>query len=193
MNNTQKIALKDLIIDESIYDSSRLSDDAIKRYQEMYANGKTKTICVQAKTNKIIDGVHRYHAATKEKIESLYAQVYDVVDSELRALTYQFNRKHGIPYSTIQRNQLITNLYLKDGKSPLQIASVVELSERRVQQILESEGISISSISSADKRRKLDDETIIAILKLLIAEESQEEVASNFEISQQRVSQVSRD
>jgi len=53
VSDVPKIAAKGLIIERSIYERSNLNDDAIERHCEMYANGKTKTITIQAVANKI--------------------------------------------------------------------------------------------------------------------------------------------
>lgn len=190
MNNTQKIALKDLVYDKSIHGRFNLNNDAIERYAERYANGEAKTIKIQANTNKIIDGVHRYHAAIKAGIKELYAKTYDVPDSDLRALVHKFNRDHGIPYSIPERNNRIIRLCLEDGKTDLQIASIIGLSERRVGQILSTEIASDSDKEIADKRRKLSPENIIAISKLLIAGEIQEKVSDKFNVAQNTISKL---
>jgi len=65
-----------------------LSDDAIERYVEMYKNGRSKTFKIQKGTDRIIDGIHRYHAAKKAGVDYIYADVLDVPNSDLQALAY---------------------------------------------------------------------------------------------------------
>lgn len=117
----------------------------------------------------------------------------------MRVEAYKYNQKHGVQYSKKERNAIIVNLYNKDSKTQQEIADVFGLSQPAITKILGIEE-NINNIKSnnsnkstktdknskADKRRVLtkDEERTVAFLA--IKGEKQEDLAVNFEITQQR-------
>lgn len=169
---------KDLII------RSSLNEDAVQRYMDLYQSGKEKAIKVQAKTNIIIDGIHRYHAAKRLDLEKVLVDVVDVDDRALRALAYKYNRSHGVPLSKAERDKLIVKLYYQDGKTQQQIADLMGLTHQAISEIIGN-----AKICNADKRRKLTDEDWVTIAKLILASETQETIAESFHVAQSTISE----
>jgi len=133
-----QVKLDNLVIDESFHERVELNPDALQRYAELYAkrNGKGPALKVQKGTRKIIDGLHRYHAAKEVGIEKLYIEYVDVPDKDLRAKAYEFNKAHGIPYSTAERNEVIWKLRRVDGWTETDIGKLTNLTQPRVSQIV---------------------------------------------------------
>src|SRR5207249_7012445 len=106
------------VVDSPLLVREHLDEDAIGRYQErLRITGRVPPLKVQKKTYRVIDGVHRREAALREGAAKLGCEVYDVPDSELRAIAYFSNREHGVPISTSDRNKAILDFYTKDGKT----------------------------------------------------------------------------
>lgn len=180
----KKVPVNKLVTDPSLIIRQGLNQDAVLRYRELLREKKKcPALKVQAKTLKVIDGYHRLNAAKAEDIKELGCELWDVPDSELRALAYRFNAKHGVPLSIEERNKIISDLYTKDGKTQIQIAGIVSLSEGRVSQILETLGVKDTNIELSRERQ-------VAIVKLLVKRERQAGIAKTFEVTQGYVSQV---
>lgn len=175
--------MDELVTDNSFMIRQTLDPEAIKRYQELLRDneGKCPALKIQKETLRIIDGWHRLQAAKHENIEKIGCEIWDVPDSELRALAYKFNRKHGVPIPSIERNKTIVDLYIKDGKTQEQIAEIVNLSQQRVSMILES-----TNTSNA----KLSRENQIAIIRLILEGKVQKEIAKTFDVTDGYISQI---
>lgn len=174
---------KDLLI------RSDLSEDAVQRYMDLYQSEKEKAIKVQAKTNVIIDGLHRYEAAKRLGLEKVLVEPLDTDDRDLRTLAYKYNRVHGVPLSREERNRLISVLYLEDGKTQRQIAELMWLSESAIRKILGTV-LSADVNNSGDERRELARDDYPVIARLFLGGEKQAEIAEKFQVSQGRISQV---
>src|SRR5207249_2395491 len=159
------------------------------RYQErLRITGRVPALKVQKKTYRVIDGVHRREAALREGAAKLGCEVYDVPDSELRAIAYFSNREHGVPISTSDRNKAILDFYTKDGKTEEQISQLTGLTKQRVAQILSASKAAL--LSDSDKRRKLSSAEETSIIRLLLKKESQRDIANRFGIAQNTVSNI---
>uniref|UniRef100_A0A6M3M3Z8 Putative methyltransferase n=1 Tax=viral metagenome TaxID=1070528 RepID=A0A6M3M3Z8_9ZZZZ len=186
-----KVKISDLKIEETLFIRSGYNEDAIQRYMELYnSTGKFKAIKVQAGTLVVIDGWHRIEAAKRLKVETIQADKIEVKDSDLRAKAYEYNKAHGVPLSREERNQLIGRLSLEDGKTPVQLAKLMGLSERWIREIISIGITSETNNSVPDQRRELTDEDIPIIARLLLGGETQEQVAETFGVTQPRISQV---
>jgi DNA modification methylase len=181
----EKVPVEDLVTDLSFTLRQGLNQDALLRYRELLREkGSCPALKVQKGTMRVIDGWHRLAAAKAENIKELGCEILDVPDSELRALAYSLNAKHGVPLSIEERNKAIVDLYTKDGKTQEQIAKIVGLSQRRVGQILEIEAPSNTNIFELSRERQT------AIIRLILKGEKQEDIAKKFDCTQGYVSQV---
>ena len=190
----ESIPIKELVIDDSFFIRFRLNNDAINRYRDKFRKtGTCPPLKVQAGSHRIIDGIHRREAGLKEGIEALTCELLEVPDSDLRALTYQFNKDHGVPVTESERNRLIVDLATKDQKTEEQIATIIGLTRQRVNQILAllaTQATSKTNKPKSRRRRKLTSAKHYAITRRVLAGETQVSIAKAEKISQQRVSQV---
>lgn len=79
-----------------------------------------------------------------------------------------------------QGKEIIGNLYHKDGKTPLQISSIVGLSQQAVSKILGIQSSGNTDTTSAGRPKKIDPKDYPAILRLLMGGEKQEVVSDKF-------------
>ncbi len=180
----KKVPVNKLVTDPALMIRQGLNQDAVLRYRELLRETeKCPALKVQAKTLKVIDGYHRLNAAKAEGIKKLGCDLLDVPDSELRALAYRFNAKHGVPLTIEERNKTIADLNTKDGKTPAQIAKIIGLTRRRIDQILQLEIISESNIELSRERQ-------VAIVRLILNDEKQTDIAEKFDVTQSYVSQT---
>ncbi|MFQ6116298.1 MAG: hypothetical protein ACE5NG_19750, partial [bacterium] len=204
-----KVKIADLVVDKSFHERFTLNDDAINRYIEMYQQGKHKAIKIQKSTNKIIDGIHRYEAAKKAGVTETFAVILDVPDTALRMLAYQGNKGHGVPFSKAERDKLIENLYLQDGKTQQQIVDIVGLDQSFISRILSgicemhnTDNTDVDCVSenedtdnkttkkkSGDKRRKLSKSDIPNIIRLHLGGEIQENIAKTYNVGQSTIAE----
>ena len=187
----KKVKVDSLKVDD-IFVIRPLNEDAIQRYMELYQSGNEKAIIAQAKTQRVIDGFHRLAAAKRLKLDKVSVEFVDVEDHDIRALAYKYNKAHGVPISREERDKLIIDLRMKDGKTQTQIADIVGLSRQAISKIISNATSSNADkgVDKVDKRRKLTDEDRIAISRLLLGGEGQKEVAKEFRVSQSQISEV---
>lgn len=180
----RKIRVDKLVADELFMIRRGLDQDAILRYRELLReNGSCPALKVQKGSLRVIDGWHRLRAAKEEGVKEIGCEILDVPDSELRTLSYQFNRKHGVPISLEERNRTIEALHVKDGKTQEQIADIIGLSQPRISRILEN-------ITSNNAKLSLAYEKQIAVVRLILRGEKQTEVAKKFEVTDGYISQI---
>jgi hypothetical protein len=175
-----RVKISDLKVDKNLFIRSGLSEDAVQRYMELYQSGREKALKIQKGTNIVVDGWHRLEAARRLDLKDVLVEVVDVEDRELRALAYKCNRAHGVPLSREERNKLIVDLYYKDNKTPVQIEKLVGLSERWIREIIRA-GSTSETNKTVDK---------LAVARLILGGEKQEDVAEKFGVSQGRISQI---
>lgn len=92
--------------------------------------------------------------------------------------------------SIIERNKTIEEMYIKDGKTQQLIADLVGLDQSVISRIIDNMQTHNTDNSDTDQRRELNDEDIPVIARLLLGEETQEQVAEIVNLSRQRVSQI---
>ena len=180
-----KVDVETLRIDQNFSFRSRLDQDQVARYMDLYRSGKEKAIKVQKGRNVVIDGFHRVEACKRLGIKKILAKYIDVEDNDLLIESWISNMKHGVPPSREERDRFIVRSVTEFGKTPQQIADLVGIGSRRIYQIIGSE-----KISNPDNRKKLTEADRIAIAKLLIEEETQDSVARIFGVSQSTISEA---
>lgn len=181
------VKLSDLKKDEN-YRIRSLNEDAIKRYMDLFNDGKEKAILIQKGTNLIVDGYHRVEACRRLGKEKIKAKNIDIQDKEIRARSFEINNGHGVPLSLDERNQLIKKLYTEDGKTQNQIAKITGLSQQRIDQILAL--LVTSNANNEDKRTKIEEKDYPTIARLILGGETQQQIADRFNVDQSRISQI---
>ena len=183
MTRVRRVSIKDLRICKTFSFRSKLDEDQIARYMDMYLAGKEKAIKVQAGTNVVIDGFHRIEACKRLGLKKILVEYVDVKDDDLLIESWISNMKHGVPPTREERDNFIIRAIKEFGKTPQQIAEIVGLSVRRIYQIIQSEKIS-------NVNKGVTEEDKLAIAKLMIRGETQENAAKVFGVSQATISRV---
>ncbi|MHA1711539.1 MAG: hypothetical protein ACTSUS_05695, partial [Candidatus Freyarchaeota archaeon] len=178
-----RVAVSDLKVREDLFIRFRLDEDAVQRYMELYQSGWEKAIRVQAGTNVVIDGFHRIEACKRLGLKKILVEYVDVKDDDLLIESWISNMKHGVPPTREERDNFIIRAIKEFGKTPQQIAEIVGLSVRRIYQIIQSEKIS-------NVNKGVTEEDKLAIAKLMIRGETQENAAKVFGVSQATISRI---
>jgi len=166
-----------------------LNEDAINRYVDLFKAGKQKSIKIQKGTNLIVDGYHRVEAAKRLGLEKIKANVIDIPDNEIRSQAFKANKNHGVPLTREERDELIVKLYHKDGKTPQQIADIIELTDRWIREILSQAEVVPKSDNGVFKENQAKkDLHLPTVARLIINGEKQENIASKFGVSQSTIS-----
>ena len=116
------------------------------------AEGWCKAILIQKGTLKLIDGAHRLEATQRLGKDKISVTEIDIRDSDLRAEAYNANKKHGVPYTKEERNNIIVRLNTEDGKTQEEIAGLFGIHRTRVQQII---SMLETNNTNTDKRREI--------------------------------------
>ena len=95
----------------------------------------------------------------------------DVSKEDLLALAYRFNRDHGVPLSSAERDRIIVKLRV--GRTQEEVAKVIGMSQQRISEILTSIGADELNI-----RTKLDPDEQRGLIKLLLKGQKQEAIAT---------------
>lgn len=184
-----RVKLDSLVVDVSFHERSEINPDAVDRYKSLYIQreGKGPSLKVQEGTMKIVDGIHRYHAAREAGIEEVYVKYVDVADKDLRAKAYEFNKTHGIPYSTTERNEVIWKLRREDGWTLNEIGNLVNLDFSTVSGIIITlDGQRGYNPEEAATKK----ETHPVIVRRLLAGETQQTVADDYKVTQPRIATI---
>ncbi len=191
---TKKVPLKKLIADRTFQPRFGTDADAIERYVEMYQAGHQKALKVQAGTLRIVDGFHRHEAARRAGVDAVIVEELDVPDHQLRQTAYSLNAAHGVPLSRAERNQLICDLYSRDGMTQAQVADLVGLARNTITEIIGSVGNRPSDNGgnngkNGDKRKTIADKDWPAIVRQALAGEKQTVIAKARGVSQSTIAE----
>lgn len=131
-----KIALNKIVVDESIYPRSSVSDLNVNRIVSALKTGVAMPpLIVEAGTYRLVDGRHRYEAYVKEEIataecdEKVYASEADLFADAVRA-----NIGHGAPLDQFTVRNAIIRL-TEYGYQRDQISEVVRLPVDAIEKI----------------------------------------------------------
>lgn len=114
-----------------------LDDDTVERYAADMARGDAfPPIIVRAKGDRLVvlGGNHRYHAAKRSKT-AISAYVVDCTDEQALRISYEDNRRHGLPPSVLERCRQGAHLVAL-GYSVAAAARVVGLNQQRLQRAI---------------------------------------------------------
>jgi hypothetical protein len=130
------IDLKQIVVDETIYPRSAISDFNVNRLIAAMRTGvKLPPLIVEAKTNRLVDGWHRREVYLREKIDrcEVISKVY-ASEADLFADAVRCNISHGEPLDQYTVRNAIIRLtdygYRKD-----QISDVVRLPVDAIEKI----------------------------------------------------------
>lgn len=129
----QKIKIKDLQLDKSIWPRKDLDEEAVERYEDCI--DELPPIIVNEKSKKVIDGWHRIEAF-KRQGEDEIPFIFEACEDHLfLAKAYKLNSKHGLPVFNSKRDEIIHELHSR-GLTLKQISKEMDISFQRVSQIL---------------------------------------------------------
>jgi len=139
----------------------------------------------------VVDGWHRIEAAQRAGLAELPYEEISIADDDIKRTAYRLNRDHGVPISKEQRNTMIA----EDAErfTQAELAEFYGLTRQAIGYILgNTSNAKTSNTSKKDHREKIEAADIVATWRLR-PEATQEEIAAQFSISQQRVAQILAD
>lgn len=138
--------LTDIKLDAGIWPRDREDKETVDRYAEIFH--ELPPIAVQKGTGKLIDGWHRFYAASKLGLLEVEVEEAEVPDSLLYAEAVRRNLKHGLPLKRQEREKAILRLE-KDGFSLREIASTLGCHYASVSRILKAAKAETGSVAAA--------------------------------------------
>jgi len=129
----EKIKIKDLVLDKSIWPRKELDGEVVERYEDCI--NELPSIVVEKKSKKVIDGWHRIEAFKRQEKEEIPYVLESCDDHLLLAKAYNLNSKHGLPVHNSTRDEIIGKLH-KQGLIQQQIARQMGLSQMTISRIL---------------------------------------------------------
>jgi len=147
------VAVTDLRFDETIYPRQNVDDQHIKQMCHALEGGITlPPIIVERKTKRIVDGVHRYHAALRREAKTIFCILKDYkTDADLFREAVMLNTGVGL------------KLGVDDTLKVLQIAERYSLKEIEVSGMLRT---SIAHLRIIKNRYGTIEETIKGVKQL---------------------------
>lgn len=138
--------LTEIRLDADIWPRSREDRETVDRYAEIF--DETPPIAVQKGTGKLIDGWHRFYAASKLGLREVEVEEVEVSDNLLYADAVRRNLKHGLPLKRQEREKAILKLE-KDGLSLREIADILGCHYASVSRILKAAKAETGSVAAA--------------------------------------------
>src|SRR4029077_5092037 len=166
MEQMSRLALADIVIDESIYPRSGVSDYNVNRMiLALKAGSQLPPILVQSKTNRLVDGGHRYEAYQRQGLKSIDATKKSYAnEADVYADAVKQNTGHGEPLDQFSIRAAIIRLtqygHERGGISDIVRLPVeqIEKLERGFAQTQSGEPVALKGGLSHLKGHTLDDE-----------------------------------
>jgi ParB-like chromosome segregation protein Spo0J len=127
--------LTEIKLDAELWPKSKEDKETVDHYAEIFE--ELPPITIQKGTGKLIDGWHRFYAASKLGLNEVQVEELDVPDNLIFAEAVKRNLKHGIPLKGQERERAILRLS-KDGLSARQIADILSCHHASVSRILKA-------------------------------------------------------
>lgn len=127
--------LTEIRLDADLWPRTREDKETVDHYAEIFE--ELPPIAIQKGTGKLIDGWHRYYAASRLGLGELQVEEVEVPDNLVFAEAVKRNLKHGLPLKQEEREEAVARLK-RDGLSVEEIASTLGISDRTVQRILKA-------------------------------------------------------
>lgn len=163
------------------------TDDYNRLKRSIKKNGIREAIRVLP-DGTIVDGFHRKKIAKELKIKDIPHAKIDISRKSAIELGISLNLARR-QLSHEQKQEIIRKLRQK-GFTQEKVAELVGITQQRVGQIEDISNTNISNTYIPDLRRKIDNEEEKEIVKRAKEGETQEQIASNQQIGQPRVSQI---
>jgi ParB-like chromosome segregation protein Spo0J len=134
--------LTEIKLDADLWPRSREDKETVAHYAEIFE--ELPPIVVQKGTGKLIDGWHRWYAASKLGLLEVQVEEVDIADNLLFAEAVKRNLKHGVPLKREERERAILKLS-QAGLSERQIAAAVGCGQFLVNRVLKAAKAQIGS------------------------------------------------
>lgn len=140
-----KVRLTEIKLDAELWPRSREDREVVEHYADLFV--ELPPIAVQKGTGKLIDGWHRFYAASKLGLSEVQVEEVDVPDNLVFAEAVKRNLKHGLPLKREEREKAVAKLK-RDGLSIEEIACALSISDRTVQRILKARRIDTGRVTA---------------------------------------------
>lgn len=141
-----RIAIGEIVLDESIYPRGSVNLLHIKRLQEALDGGAVlPPVIVERGTNRLVDGRHRYGAHHAKELAEIACEfrVYDT-EADLFADAIRLNAEHGIPLTYYDVKMSILRLQ-ELGYTQDRISEAVRIRIDKVEDIIRGAGVSVTT------------------------------------------------
>jgi len=94
---SKEVNIAELVLDFNIYPRHTISDSTARKYQEAYSLGaEFPPVRVEARSMRVVDGFHRVAACTRNKSDTIKAELYEFEDDkDLLFWAMAWNSTHG--------------------------------------------------------------------------------------------------
>lgn len=139
--------LTEVKLNEELWPRSSTDKSLVNQYAEIFE--ELPPIAIQKRTGVLIDGWHRFYAASKLGLREIPTEEVDVLDKFLFAEAVKRNIKHGLHLSPEQREKAIVKLNKQDF-SAHEIARLLGISHITVSRVLKAATVTVSPDVSAE-------------------------------------------
>ena len=183
---TEKISLELIDILPDVRIRFSMYPARVEYFKELLTHGRVDPILLAKNGLRyiLIDGWHRFEAATHLGQKTIEAKAEDIPESEWMVRAYTANAKHGQPLTREERDEFISIL-ARQGRKQGEIAKIIGLSQQRISQIVGN-----TNISKTDTKAKLRPSDRITVLKRSTLGETQEEIAKDFNVARSTISEA---
>lgn len=137
--------LTEIKLDAELWPRTKEDKEIVDHYAEIFED--LPPIVIQKGTGKLVDGWHRFYAASKLGLTEVQVEEVEIADNLLFAEAVKRNLRHGLPFRREEREKAIVRL--RDaGYSVQQITNTIGLSERSVQKVLKANRIDTGGVNA---------------------------------------------
>lgn len=137
--------LTEIKLDAELWPRSREDREVVGHYADVFE--ELPPLVVQKRTGKLIDGWHRFYAASKRGLTEVQVEEVEIPDNLVFAEAVKRNLKHGLPLKREEREEAVARLK-RDGLSIEEIARALSISDRTVQRILKAKHIDTGGVTA---------------------------------------------
>jgi ParB-like chromosome segregation protein Spo0J len=133
--------LTEIKLDATLWPRTREDKETVEHYAEIFQ--ELPPIVIQKGTGKLVDGWHRWYAASKLGLTEVQVEEVKIPDNLLFAEAVKRNLKHGVPLKKHERNRAI--LRLSDaGLSTHQVANILGCHQSTVSLVLKASRVQVT-------------------------------------------------
>jgi ParB-like chromosome segregation protein Spo0J len=136
--------LTEIKLDANLWPRSREDKDMVDYYAAIFE--ELPPIVIQKGTGKLIDGWHRFYAASKLGLSEIQVEEVKIADNLLFAEAVKRNLKHGVPLKRAEREKAICKLY-EEGYKEQQIADFLGCGRVLVWRVLKAAQAKTGNVS----------------------------------------------